>query len=789
MKLSVSWLHEWVQPGVDATTLAAKLNMAGLECEAEPLCAELPQGVVVARILSAAPHPQADRLQVCTVDAGTATPLQIVCGAANARPGLRIPAALPGARLPGGLEIKQAALRGVESSGMLCSASELGLAEKSEGLLELAGDAPVGTDIVAYLGLRDELLNLELTPNRGDCLSILGTAREVAALYGVPLHAPALVPADVGDRAEVAVTIDDPQACTHYVGRAVSGLNAQASTPDWMRERLRRSGIRSIHPVVDITNYVMLELGQPMHAFDRGRLQGRVHVRRARAGETLKLLNEQSIELHADDVLIADDARPLVLAGIMGGVDSGVSAGTTDIFLEAACFDAIAIAHSGRRHKLLSDSRYRNERGVDPALQRMAIERATALILQLCGGRAGPIVDCGPTPAHGAEIVLRHRQVQRLLGYDLAAGEVAPLLTRLGIAVEETAPGVWKTYAPTWRHDLRIEADLVEEVGRLYGYEHIPPRAYAAALAGFMPAETERPRLALSDLLVGRGYREVVTYSFVDPKLQNQLDPEAAGLAVVLDNPIAETLSTMRTSTWSGLLATWLYNRQRQAARARLFEIGACYYRDGESSREIQRLGGLLAGEAGTQQWAVKTRDFDFYDAKADVEALLGGSGWTFTAAVHPALHPGRSARILRDGAPVGWLGALHPRLAAALDAGDAVYLYELDWQPLATAPLPQPQSVSEFPASRRDLSLILPESVDAAQLLATVRAAAGALLNQALIFDVYRGVGVPEGRKSIAIGLIFQAPSRTLNDEEIDAATADVVAKVSTQLGASVRG
>ena len=790
MKISENWLREWANPTVSATALAEKLNLAGLECEAEPLTVDPPQGVVVGRIVKAEPHPQADRLRVCEVDAGGSATLSIVCGAANARAGILVPAALPGAVLPGGKRIEAAVLRGVASAGMLCSAVELGLAEKSDGLLELDPDAYPGTPIEKHLGLDDRLLNLELTPNRGDCLSIAGLAREVVALYNLQVKAPLVRPAVVSALPSREVVVDDAQGCPHYVGRVVSKLNPKARTPDWMRERLRRSGIRAIHPVVDITNYVLLELGQPMHGFDNARLSGPVRVRRARAGEKLALLNEQTIELSPADLLITDNSGPLVLAGVMGGTASGVSESTTEIFLEAACFDPVSIATSGRRHKLLSDSRYRFERGVDPALQRRALERATALVEQICGGEAGPIVEVGRAPQHAATIRLRHARVERLLGCAIPAREVPALLGRLGIETQAEDAGAWRARVPTHRYDLRIEADLVEEVGRLYGYEQIPARAYAASLAPFAMAETLRPLDSIKDSLVARGYQEVVTYSFVDPKLQEQLNPGVP--AVALDNPIAETMAVMRTTLWSGLIPTWQYNRQRQQKRARLFECGASYFPDGEGTRETQCIAGLVAGPALAEQWGARPeRAADFYDVKADLTALFGRSAerYRYERGEHPALHPGRCARILLDGRAVGWLGALHPRLAQVLDLDEAPLLFELEAAAVCAAALPHPGPVSEFPSSRRDLALVVKEQVSAEQLLASTRSAGGPLLKSVHIFDIYHGPGLEEGFKSMALGLIFQDYSRTLNVEEVDAAVGEITASVSAQLGASVRG
>jgi len=788
VKISENWLREWVNPPVSAAELAHKLNLAGLECEAEPLLPAPPSGIVVARILSAVPHPQADRLRVCEVDAGTGEVLQIVCGAANARAGILVPAALPGARLPGGMEIGRAKLRGVDSAGMLCSSQELALAEKSEGLLELGAEAVPGTAIDDYLGLNDQLLNLELTPNRGDCLSIAGVARETGALYGLPVTTPDIVEANVSHTDKIDVIIDDLAGCPHYVGRVVTGLNPAARTPDWMVERLRRSGIRAIHPVVDITNYVLIELGQPMHGFDAARLNGAIRVRRARAGEQLKLLNEQTLTLDPRDLLITDDGGPLVLAGVMGGIASGCGAETTSIFLESACFDPVSIAHSGRRHKLLSDSRYRFERGVDPALQRRALERATALVQQICGGSAGPIVEVGTAPVFGAEITLRLSQVERLLGCTIAADLVPTLLGRLGIETEATGTGVWLARVPTYRSDLRIEPDLVEEVGRLYGYENIPPRAYRAELSAFSPPETRRAGDAVKDALIARGYQEVVTYAFVDPKLQAQLDPETPG--VMLDNPIADTMAVMRTTIWSGLIPIWQYNRQRQQKRARLFEIGAVYALEGEANREHRVIAGLVAGLAEPEQWGARGRAADFYDVKADLEALFGldAAEFRLEAATHPALHPGRCARVLRAGKPIGWLGALHPSLAEGLDLSEAPLLFELDWEAFSPRAVPAPGPVSEFPSSRRDLAFVIEDTVPSQAVFDVIQATGGDLLANVQLFDVYRGEGLPAGRKSLAFGLIFQDYSRTLNVEEIDAAVQNITASVHARLGGSVR-
>ena len=790
MQVSERWLREWANPPVTAAELAHKLNLAGLECEAAVMLAEPAHGVVVGRILTAERHPQADRLQVCSVDVGDGTPRQIVCGAPNARAGLCAPCALPGAKLPGGMEIKDAKLRGVDSSGMLCSAKELALSDKSEGLLELDDSAVPGTPIEQYLQLDDGLLTLELTPNRGDCLSIAGLARETAALYGLQACRAAIAAAPVSLPDLLPVNAGAPADCTAFAGRVIRGLNPAARTPDWMREKLRRSGIRSIHPLVDITNYVLIELGQPMHAYDLAKLPGAMAVRRARAGESLKLLNDDTVTLR-DELLVVSDDQPVGLAGVMGGAASMVGEGTTAIFFEAAAFTPAAVAGVARRHKLSSDAAYRFERGVDPALQREALERATALALQICGGQAGPISFDGAAKPALSAIRLRHARLLALLGCDIAAIDVEALLTRLGVAVEPVATGEWLCTPPTWRFDLAIEQDLIEEVARLYGYENIPVAPYPAALSPTLQSEARRPATRVKDALLARGWQEAVTYSFVDAKLQARLTPDFAGIP--LDNPIAETMSVMRTTLWSGLIGAWLHNHQRQNKRIRFFELASTFAEHDGHIVETPRLAGLAVGSLLEEQWGSSTRGVDFYDIKSDLEAvcaLFGGEGtrFRFETGSHLALHPGRTAKLLRDGVEVGVYGELHPVLARELDLPVAPLLFELDWTQVSQASIPKARPVSEFPTSRRDLAVVVDEAVSAQALLDTVRKAAGPSLSAVRVFDVYRGQGLRDGSKSVALGLIFQDYSRTLTVEDIDAATAQVTASLAHDLGAVLR-
>ncbi|HEX4895695.1 MAG TPA: phenylalanine--tRNA ligase subunit beta [Solimonas sp.] len=788
MKLSENWLREWVNPAATIDEIATRLVMGGLELEVEPAVSEPATGVVVARILKAEKHPQADRLQVCEVDAGDGRLLQIVCGAPNARAGILVPCALVGAKLPGGLEITQAKLRGVDSYGMLCSAKELALSEKSEGLLELDPEARPGAPIEQYFDLKDNILNLEITPNRGDCLSVLGLARDVSALFGVNMKRPNISQTVVVGHQQLRVEIEDLNDCPTYAGRVISKLNPKARTPDWMRERLRRSGQRSVHPVVDITNYVLLELGQPLHAFDADKLQGPVRVRRARDGESVKLLNDQALECRHRELLIADDSGAIALAGVMGGLDSSVTSATTRIFFESACFAPAAVAGTGRRHKLFSDASYRFERGVDPGLQRMALERATQLVLQICGGEVHPITQVGRTTPEPVSVRLRHARLNQILGHEIAAKEIEALLARLGITTRAEAGGAWSAKVPSHRYDLRIEADLIEEVARLYGYDRIPGRPYAASLAPSRPQESQRSLARIKDSLVARGWQEAVTLAFVEPRVQAVLDPAAAGIP--LDNPIADTLAVMRTTLWAGLIPAWLYNRQRQVNRLRLFESGVCFELVDGSVRETSRIAGLAIGTALPEQWGSVARPVDFHDLKADVVALLGVAAeeYRFEAAVHPALHPGRSARISRDGRFVGWIGQLHPQAVQALDLPDAPLLFELDWAAIRDVPVPRAEALSEFPSSRRDLAVVVAESVGAQQLLDCARRAGGNLLNQVLVFDIYRGPGLGEACKSVALGLIFNDYSRTLTLEEIDAATAVISQALGKELGATIR-
>ena len=791
MRFSERWLREWVSPPLDTAGLAARLTAAGLEVDSLTPVGERFSGVVVGHVLEVAQHPAADRLHVCRVDAGGAEPLVIVCGAANVAVGMKAPTALVGARLPGGMEIRRAKLRGVESFGMLCSARELGLAETSEGLLPLPGDAPVGLDVVTYLGLDDVAIEVDLTPNRSDCLCVAGVAREVGVLTRQPVQSVTVEPVAPVIPDTFPVELEAPADCPRYVGRVVRNVDPAAQTPLWLRERLRRSGPRSISPVVDVTDSVRLERGQPMHAFDLDRLSGAIRVRRARAGESLTLLDGNPLSLDEDCLLIADDRGPIALAGVMGGLDSGVTAESRHIFFESAFFSPSVIAGRARRFGLATDASHRYERGVDFELQRRAIERATGLLVQIAGGECGPVID-RVSPEHlptRAPITLRAARLSKILGIAVPDEAVADVLSRLGCRVE-AQPGGWRVTPPSFRFDLAIEVDLIEEVARVTGYEHVPSTAPVAHLNLRPVPETRVPLERLRGLLADRGYQEAITYSFVDPSLQAMLDPEEE--VVRLANPISADMAVMRTTLWPGLLKALGHNQNRQQARVWLFESGLRFRRRRGETLQEPVLAGLASGSALPDQWGLSRRPVDFYDVKADVEALLASTGvaaeFRFEPTSHPALHPGQAAAIFRGAEEVGRLGALHPAHLRSLDIEGPVYLFELGLGPLQQGVLPRFAPLSRFPAIRRDLAVVVDEAVPAEAVRVAIGQAAGDMLNDLELFDVYRGEGIEGGRKSLALSLTLQAADRTLLDAEVDAVVRGVLEALEREYKATLR-
>ncbi len=792
MKIPLQWLREWVEVPWPADELGARLTMAGFELESLAAAAPPFRGVVVGEIVAAERHPQADKLQVCRVAIGSGETLQVVCGAANARAGLKSALARVGALLPDGMAIQAARVRGVESSGMLCSARELGLADSSEGILELPAELSAGTDLREALTLDDPIVDLAITPNRGDAMSVLGIAREVAALADRPLRGPAPRPVPASTELRHAVRLDAPSACPRFVGRVISGVDNRRASPWWLRERLRRAGQRSISPVVDVSNLVMLELGQPMHAYDRGKLAGDIRVRHAADGETCVLLDGREVALEHDVLVIADAAGPVGLAGIMGGQRTAVSADTREVFLEVAWFAPGAIAGRGRRYGLTTEASQRFERGVDPELPMRAIERATELLLAVAGGVAGPVVltehaAALPSPRR---VRLRRAQIRRLLGLDLEAARVRGLLESLGMSVEERADG-WDVTAPSHRFDIAIERDLIEELARLVGYEQIPEvDATLAQRFRAMPEREPREQRVL-DLLAARGYQEAIHFAFVDPALQSRLLPGQRALA--LANPISSELAVMRVSLWPGLLRSVAENQRRQQDRIRLFEHGIVFL--GEAGeQECERLAGVASGLRLPEQWGVPRAMTDYYDVRSDLEALFSVTGeldaFQFVAPPQPppCLHPGRCARIERRGEPVGWIGELHPEQLGALDLTYAPVLWEVDWRrALHSEPRPY-RAVSRQPQVRRDLAVVVQEKVSFSAIHERVTLRGSSLLREIRLFDVYRGGSVEKGLKSVAIGLIFQDDSRTLTDEDADRLMAAIGADLAASLGAKIR-
>lgn len=790
MRLPLSWLAEWIDIPWDAAELARRLTASGFEVEGvEPAAPDF-SGVVVAEITAVAPHPDADKLRVCQVNAGSGT-LQIVCGAPNARVGLRAPLAGVGALLPGELRIKAAKLRGVESAGMLCSARELGLSTSHAGLMELPADAPVGQDLRAYMVLDDSVLELKTYPNRGDCMSVVGVAREVAALTGGKLKYPSAAAVEVGLQAAAVGRVQTPEAAPRLLTRHLKGLNNRAHTPLWMQERLRRAGLRSITPVVDVTNFVLLELGQPMHAYDAAHVQGALTVRLAREGEELALLDERCIKLSGDELLIADDSGPIGLAGIMGGQATAISDNATDVLLEVAFFSPDAIAGRARRHGLVTDAGQRFERGVDPQGQARAMERATALLLGLCGGKAGPVhevVDEAVLPRR-VPVVLRRQRLELLSGAQFADAQVEASLTGLGMQLAAHAQG-WQVVPPSWRFDIAIEADLIEEVLRIVGFGAVQEQPRRLPQRFVRRSESRIDERALLDLLTGRGYQEAINYAFVDPVLQGRLLPDEA--AVRLANPMAADLAVMRVSLWPGLLKAALENLARQQERVRLFELGAVFRQQDGALREVLRMAGIAVGTRAPEQWAESRAPLDFFDLKGDVAALLQLAGSNVVFEWQPGgtacLHPGRSATVMRDGQAVGWLGELHPLQALELGFAAPCMLFELDITPALQAPLPQLQAVSRYPHVRRDLSVTVPLETPLSAILSRVSVVAGSRLRELVAFDVYQGPGIEPTRKSIAFGLIFQDNNTTLTDADADALMAAVAADLGAQVNARIR-
>lgn len=794
MKFSESWLREWVNPAVSREALSHQITMAGLEVDGVDAVAAEFNGVVVGEVVECGQHPDADKLRVTKVSVGSGELIDIVCGAPNCRQGLKVAVAMVGAVLPGDFKIKKAKLRGMPSEGMLCSYSELGIDIDSDGIIELPLDAPLGKDLREYLQLDDAVIEVDLTANRADCLGMVGLAREVGVLNRQAVTEPQWQAVTPTTDAKVAINVKETAACPRYLGRVVKNVNVKAATPLWMQEKLRRSGIRSIDPIVDITNFVLVEFGQPMHAFDLAKLTGDIQVRLGNGEEKITLLDGSEVTIPNDTLVIADDARPLALAGVFGGEYSGVSDTTQDILLECAFFAPLAIMGKSRRLGLHTDSSHRFERGVDPEMQHKVMDRATRLVLDICGGEAGPVVDAKsdadlPKPA---QILLRRSKLDKILGHHVPDSDVVEILERLGFSVV-AGEGSWQVTTATYRFDMAIEEDLIEEVARIYGYNNIPNVAPVASLRMSDHKETDLSLKRVRSLLVARGFQEAVTYSFVDPKLQNLVHPGEQ--AMVLPNPISSEMSAMRLSMFTGLLTAVGYNQSRQQGRVRLFETGLRFVPDihAESGvRQQAMLGCVITGLQNDEHWSMESKTVDFFDLKGDLEAIIGltvsASEFSFRVATHSALHPGQCAEILRNDRVIGHIGAIHPSLEKPFGLNGKTIVFELELDALLHTSLPLAQAVSKFPANRRDIAVVVDESVSAGDVMKLIRKVGENQLVGINLFDVYLGKGVEPGKKSLAIALTLQDTTRTLEEKEIAETVDSVVSALKTEFNASLR-
>ncbi|MCO6504893.1 MAG: phenylalanine--tRNA ligase subunit beta [Snodgrassella sp.] len=784
MQFSQHWLHTWVNPQLSAEQLAHTLTMAGLEVEATELAAPSFTGVVVAEVKSVNKHPDADRLNITQVDAGTGELIQIVCGAPNVQVGIKVPCALAGAVLPGNFKIKPTKMRGQVSNGMLCSAKELGLIDEVNGLLILPEDAPIGKSIRDFLDLDDSLFTLKITPNRADCLSIKGIAREVGALTQTNLSTPEIPTIAAETDAIKPVKLQAPEDCGRFLSRVVENINPQATTPAWLKQRLERSGLRSISPLVDIGNYVMLELGQPLHMFDADKITGELIVRRAKDGESLACLNEKTVTLASNTLVVADEEKVLSIAGLMGGSNSAVDENTRNVIIESAWFTPEIIAGKSRQYGFGSDSSFRFERGVDFNLQHQAIERATALIKEICNGNIGHINEVTGNLPSTVQVKVRTARVEKVLGVAISANKIHIILQHLGLQPQACYDGFIIT-APSFRFDIQIEADLIEEIGRVYGYENIPDDRTNGKLSMVALPETKKPLFSIYHQLANHGYQEVVSYAFVEEAWEHDL--AANQHPIRLQNPIASQLSVMRSTLFGGLIEILHNNLNRKQNRVRIFEVARVFNQHNRQYSQTNKIAGLAYGSAVPEQWAQASRNVDFYDVKNDVTSLLSAHQLIFRAAQHPALHPGRTAEIILNEQVIGVLGELHPRWTQKYDLPQSPILFELD----LIAALGQNKicykPVSKFQPVRRDLAFIVPEQTSAQQLLETLATVSDPSIEQIALFDVYRGPGVAEGKKSLAVKIILQSFEQTLKDEEVEEIIIKII-DIARKIGAQLR-
>ena len=803
MQFSENWLRTLVDPKLSTAEIAHLLTMSGLEVEDCHDVAPPFTGVVVGKVVKMEKHPNADKLKVCQVDVGAAQPLSIVCGAPNVAEGMKVPCALVGARLPGPspdqpFEIKTATMRGVESHGMLCSARELRLSADDSGLLQLHEEALVGRDVREVLSLDDKIFSVKLTPNRADCLSVLGVAREVAALTRAPLRPPKVTAVADVSKATFPVKISAADGCGRFSGRVIRNVNAKASSPEWMKRRLENAGQRLISALVDVTNYVMLELGRPLHVYDLDKLKGGIDVRFGRKGEKLKLLNEQIVELDESVLTIADASGPIGLAGVMGGDSTKAELDTRNVFLEAAFFFPDAIAGRARRYNITSDASHRFERGVDFENNIEGIERATALVLEICGGEPGPVGDTVAELPQRQPVKMRVSRARKIIGVKIPSDEMADIFARLGFKFRREGGGVDEFFVvtpPSYRFDIEIEEDLIEEVARLYGFERIPANPPFAAASMLAVPEQRRSFNDLRERLAGAGYQEIVSYSFVEEGWEKDFAANAEPIRLL--NPIARQLAVMRSNLIGGLVANVRYNLNRKLDRVRIFEIGRAFLRDASVSdgdldvagvRQPMRIAAAAFGTADEEQWGMATRNVDFFDLRNDVEVLLAPAQLRVESAPHPAMHPGRSARVLMNGSAIGWIGELHPRLQRKYELPAPLVLFEMDAEPLLARSLPQYREVSKFPPVRRDLAVIVDEKVVVQSILDGLNRSKAPIVDAISVFDVYRGKGIENGKKGLAFRVLLQDTQKTLTEAEVDAALAGLRRVLEQEYGAKLR-
>ena len=787
MNISTSWLREWISPKVTDEVLAEQLTMAGLEVDGVESVAPAFDNVVVGHVVSCEKHPDADKLNLCQVDVGAGDNLQIICGASNVRADLKVIVATVGAKLPGGLKIKKAKLRGVESFGMICSESELGMSDSSDGISELDNDAPVGQDIREYLDLDDNIIELDITPNRGDCFSVLGVAREVSANYNMAFNMPKFE-VDAQGVSSINTSVSNTQACPKYLTRSIKGIDNTVKTPKWMADKLTRSGQQIHSPVVDITNYVLLELGQPMHAFDLEKINGAIEVRNAKAGETIELLNESSVELKDDTLIIADDNSPLAIAGVMGGMSSSTQDDSTQILLESAFFEPVSIAGKARNYGLHTESSLRFERGVDFNITETAMDRATQLIIDICGGEASDINSCVDTKAlpELTPITITQAKIQKILGFELDANWIEEKFTNLDFEISKKTGDSWTIIPPSFRFDIRIPADLIEELARLYGYDKLPVQKLSLDANINATSEATIDKYDIAQSLVSRGYQEVITYSFVSEKYQNLIDPEAK--KITLSNPISADMSTMRSSLWAGLLQTVESNQRRGHTDARFFEIGLCFG-GVKADEQSNKLAGVVSGNRFDAQWSTELQPLDFFDAKADLESLLAltGTQFSFEVAEHSALQKGQTAKIILNDTQVGYIGALSPVVQKELSLSKC-YLFEIDLDAILSGKIAKYEAFSSYQQSARDIALVLDEATPVADLMSSIESMDQPHFVGVSLFDIYAGDNIESGKKSVALNLTYQSLEATLSDDEVNAKVDEVLALMQDKFSATQR-